>query len=64
MSIPYPGQCRHNADSHDDSCYNAHGQYRGVIVLGISEDEDEAKYQPNEPRRCASRMDTSEMLKY
>ena len=64
MSVPHPRQCCQNADSQGDGRDNAHSQYRGVIVLSIGKDDDQAKYQPTEARRRASGMNTSEMLQY
>jgi hypothetical protein len=44
MRIPYPRECRNDGDGQGDTCYNAHGQYSGVIFLRIDEEDDQPEY--------------------
>ena len=62
MRIPNPRECTGNADGHRQICYDSHDKDRVVVVLVIDEDEGDAEDEPHKARRCAARVNATQML--
>lgn len=64
MRVTYPWEGRDDRYAHDDVCDDPGDQDWIVIVLVVNENHNHAEYQPEEPRRRATRVYTTYVLKY
>ena len=62
VSIANPRKRASSAYCQNDACHNSDNEYRVWIVLVMLEYQGYVVDEPPEPRDCATRMDSTEML--